>query len=93
MSTSITLKGTELEAAKQYLEMMPPPPGFTAKMVDAGIELQIPKPVGELSQDGLEWLKRLVASGNFVSDDETLMKLTTKKARSWFESLMATFGI
>lgn len=86
----ITLRGTELEAAKQYLEMMPPPPGFEANVVDAGVELNLPKPVADLDKEGLEWLRGLVASGSFATDEPAL---AAKKPRTWLESLMAMFGI
>ena len=87
---AITLRGTEVEAAKHYLEMMAPPPGFAAKVVDAGVEVELPKPVAELEKEGLEWLRGLVASGSFACDEPAL---TAKKPRSWLESLMVMFGI
>ena len=84
----------QYEAARAYLAEKPAPAALKVEI--AKTEAKLAKPFGELEATERDWLFGLLDATNAVADDEAEMtahRPRATKKKSWFASIMASFGI
>lgn len=84
----------QYEAARAYVSRKPAPAGLSTTIEKT--EAKLATSFGELDAEGRDWVFGLLDATDAVATDEVLMKAyAARKAtkKSWFASIMASFGI